>query len=392
MLLRGIHDDRLLSPVDIAVSIYVPIFAGETDTRAPEDRVKNSFEEAAEIMCDRGVEKRARDAILDRARGTIGDLDFRERRPPSLAVFATEDYAQALACPITIPETTVVGHRFYIVPLLPLINANTSFFVLALSASGARLLECDDYGWTDRTPPHLPTGPEVRAETNYQPIREGNPAASHRKYVADATGAHSYEAPDELKKTELIEFIRRLSSALEGHLHDDRRPIVVIADPDIGGHFRKLTKLRQLTDHMVDLNPHGLGDERLVAEARRVRKSPEQAAIADFVDLANARLDRAEPTVAIRLEEIVGAAHYGQVDAVMVAAGETVWGHFDEGNATVVTHGTPNREDDELLNDIVAETLLNGGRAFSADRQKLPRQSFAVATLRYPTSGDQAER
>lgn len=281
------------------------------------------------------------------------------------------------------PEITVVGHRFYIVPLLPLINAGGSFFVLAVSACGARLLECEEYGWTDRTPPHLPRAPDVVAETDYQPTTEGSPVARHRKYTNAATGAHSYESPDELWKVELIEYLRRLSSAIEDHLKDDRRPIILVADPDVGGHFRKLTGLRQLSEQLVDLNPNGLSDERLVAAARAVWRSPEEAAMAEFVDLVNARLGRADPRVGIRLEEIVSGAHYSRVDAVMVAAGETVWGRFDEANGTAVTHETPNGDDDELLNDIVAETLLKGGRAYSGARQTMPRQSCAVATFRF---------
>ena len=384
MLLRGIEDERLLSPVDVAVSIYIPISASETDTRAPEDRLKNSLDAANETMRARGVDKRTRAAVLEPTRGAVADIDFRQHRAPSLSVFASENFGEVFEWPITVPEITVVGHRFYIVPLLPLINASSSFFVLALNATGTRLLECDDYGWTDRTPAKLPTAPEVRAETDYQPNMEGNPVAPapRRKYVA-ATGTHSFESPDELRKTEFLEYLHRLSAALEEYLRDDRRSIILVADSDIGGHFRKLTKLRQLSDQLIDLNAHGLDNDRLVTTARSLRRPPGQAAIGEFLDVANARLGRSDPRVGTRLEEIVPAAHFSRVDSVMVAAGETVWGRFDEANATVVAHNAPSGDVEELLNEIVAETLLKGGRAFSARRQDVPRRSYAVATFRY---------
>ncbi|HEX9465547.1 MAG TPA: hypothetical protein VGB82_23340 [Alphaproteobacteria bacterium] len=383
MLLRGIDDGLLLSPMDIAVSIYVPIDLTETDLRAPEDHLRQRFTAADEALQARGVDKRRRDAVLAPARRAVADIDLRQHRAPSLVVFASENYGEVFAWPIAVPEITVVGHRFYIVPLLPPINAGGSFFTLALSANGARLLECDEYGWIDRTPPHLPRAPDVVAETDYQPTTEGSPVARHRRYTGAATGAHSYESPDELRKAELIEYLHRLSSALEAHLHGDRRPIILVADPDIGGHFRKLSGLRQLNEQAVDLNPNGLTDHELVAAARTVWRPPEQAVVAEFVDLVNARLGRADPRVGIRVEDIVAGAHYSRVDAVMVAADKTVWGRFDEAEGTVVAHEAPAGDDDELLNDIVAETLLKGGRAFSAPWQNVPRQSVAVATFRY---------
>lgn len=110
---------------------------------------------------------------------------------------------------------------------------------------------------------------------------------------------------------------------------------------------------------------------------------PELDAELDGVlEQVDARLGAAEPTVAIRLEEILGAAVEGRVDAVVVAEDETLWGRFEPGY-TLAAHGKPGPDDEDLLNQAAILTLRNGGRAFAAPRERLPRQVPAAAVLRF---------
>lgn len=107
-----------------------------------------------------------------------------------------------------------------------------------------------------------------------------------------------------------------------------------------------------------------------------------RAELDGVLEQINARLGTAEPTVAIRLEEILGAATEGRVDTVVVAEDETLWGRFEPGQA-LVAHGKPGPDDEDLLNQAALLTLRNGGRAFALPRERLPRQVPAAATLRF---------
>lgn len=383
MLLPGIDDDVLLSPLESAVSIYLPVDPTVTDERAHLDRLDELFSNAAQILRDRGVDKRTCEAILQPGREAAAQLDFREHRPPAVVVFTSRDFARAFELPISVGPHVSVGHRFWIRPLLPLINGGPSFFVLALNASRGRLLECYSGGWIDRTPDVLRHPPDVAGETDFQPTAAGNPASSRRKTATGTVGSHSYEAPDELRKTETIEYLRRVSTVLEDILKDDHRSVILAADPAIGGHFRKLTGLRQLASDGISVNPNGLSNDELAAAARRVHHSPEEYARAEVLDRINARAYSGDPAVAIRLNDVVGAAHYGRVDSVVVAADESVWGRFDDATGVLTVHNRPQRYDDELLNEIVSETLRKGGHAYALAKHELPRQSLAVAMLRY---------
>ena len=86
--------------------------------------------------------------------------------------------------------------------------------------------------------------------------------------------------------------------------------------------------------------------------------------------------------MAIRLEEILAASLEGRVDRVVVAEDEALWGRFELGQSLAV-HGKPGPDDEDLLNQAAVLTLRNGGRAFAAPRERMPRQAPAVATLRF---------
>ncbi len=359
MLLPGIDDDVLLSPTETAVSLYLAIDPEITDARAHANRLGALFSAAEEMLHRRGASPRACDAVLGPGRDAAARFDLRDRRPPAIGVFCGAGLGRLVELPIPVDTDVSVGHRFLVRPLLPLINSG-SFMVLALNAARGRLLECDtNGGWADRTPDMLRHPPDVAEETDFQPTSAGTPAARHRK----AASGSSYEDPEAVRKVELIEELRRLSSAVEDALKDDHRPVILVADPAIGGQFRKLTGLRQLVPEGASLNPNGLSNDKLAACGRAVYRSPEAVARAELAERISARAHSGDGPVATRLNEVVSAAHYGRIDAVLVAEHVSVWGHFDEANDTLTVHNHPQPEDDELLNEIVSETLRKGGRA-----------------------------
>ena len=100
------------------------------------------------------------------------------------------------------------------------------------------------------------------------------------------------------------------------------------------------------------------------------------------LDQVNARLGAAEPTVSIRLEDILAAAFEGRVDAVVVAENETLWGKFRPGEP-LEAHESADGLDEDLVNLAAVQTLRTGGRAFSVPRAHMPRQAAAVALFRY---------
>lgn len=356
----------LLAPAACTVSVYLSINPGEHDRRAPDARLRGLIQLADERLERRGMDLRARNAILEPLRQFAADADFARHRDPCLALFTKWEDAPAAGMtttplPWTRPDEVVVGPDFHIKPLLPMLALDRRFNILALSKSNVRLLSATPFDWTAVPLQALPI--EAQAELDSRPAAE---AAS----------------TDEARLALIVADPRRIAVAVKAALGDDPAPVVLVADPHVAGHFAKHAQLRGLHPSVLHLNPFALTEADLHGKVVELMQPDLQSELDGVLEQVNARLGTAEPTVAIRLEEILAAAQEGRVDSVVVAEDETLWGRFEPGQP-VTAHGKPGPDDEDLLNQAAVLALRNGGRAFAVPRERLPRQAPAAATLRF---------
>jgi hypothetical protein len=192
------------------------------------------------------------------------------------------------------------------------------------------------------------------------------------------------ESPEELRKTQLIEYLRRVIHAVEERTAGEQAPLVLVAQPEIQGHVRALAKTLSLVEGGVELDPEALEEGELHRHAyelvRPIFASGREREMERFTSLLGAGDARAATVP----EEIVKAARHGRVATLFVAKNERLWGRFDEANDRVVVHGSPTPEDEDLLDRAAIDTLLQGGRVEVVTREELPRPGLLMAAvLRY---------
>ena len=355
---------RLLPPVICGISIYMPIDTEQRDPRAPDARLRGLIDQAAQILDRRGHEAAG---LLEPLRGFLATADFASHRDPGLALFVGEGSGEiggqvfeVVSLPVQPDEFVTVGPDFHVKPLLPLLAADRRFGILALSKANVRLLTATPFTWAEVPLETLPI--EAQAELD-----------SRRAAEAAAT---------EVRKELLVSNPRYIATAVKAAIGEDPAPIVLVADPNVGSAFLQDVSIRQLHPEPLHLNPFALSDQELHARVLEIMQPSLGSELDEMIDKVNARLGTAESTVAIRLEEILTAGREGRVDAVLVATDETLWGH-PKPDGSVVAHGTASTDDEDLVNLAALLTLRQGGRAFACPRERIPRQSPAVATLRF---------
>jgi hypothetical protein len=304
-----------------------------------------------------------REAVLRTARNALRKIEPELHHQQGFAIFAKMSSAGGLSLPQPIPSLAMVGTRFYIKPILGLLDRNPAFHILAASAGKARLLSCDHYAWTEVPIGFADGAREIVAETSFQ---EGG-----------------YESSHEVHKSQLMEYVRRVSGAVEERLRDDAAPLVLAAEPELLGHFRKHGHLPRLMEPGLNINPHALGDSDLHGRALELVLANTGSLAEQTLEKIHARLSAGEVTVAIQPDQIVTAALHGRVDAAVVAVDENLWGAVNASGGKVTARGKPLRNDEELLNLIVVETLKRGGRAYAVPHEAMPRNALAAALLRY---------
>ena len=362
----------LLAEADPAVSIFLPIDPAGADPHAPAAALRRLAGEAEAILGRCGTDPERSAAAMASAHDTVAGLDFAQHREPGLALFLAPGLAHVLPLPKAPPaEAVVVGRHFHIKPLLPVLaHSRLRFNILALSASNARLFSASAYAWEDLPLDALP--PEVEA------------TAIAMEDAAHAAGTPA-AAPEELRHSLVVEQLRTMAYAVRKQLADDPAPLVLVAEPQAAGHFRKLAAphLHQLQAEELHTNPFAMTGAELHARVAAMMAPALDTELSRALEQIEARLGTAEPNVAIRLEEILAAAHQGRVDTVVVAEDETLWGHFDPATGKLTTHGTQGRHEEDLVNEAAVATLRTGGRAFAVPQAQMPRRSPAAALLRF---------
>jgi hypothetical protein len=360
--------DRLSTLLDSAapaVSIYLPIDPEQRDIRAPEVRLRRRIEEADTQLAQAGVENGRRSALLAPARAAQA-TDFARHRDPGLALFLAEGWSEILSLPAAPAEMLVIGPHFHIKPLLPMLERNRRFHILALSAGNARLLSATAYDWSEIELTALPD--EVQAELDSTAaVRAGEDTAKSKR---------------EQRRALMLQDPHRVAYAVRAALGTDRAPIILAAEPQVAGRFRKVAQLPQLRPETIALNPFALTDAELHARAMAVIGPAIEEEANALIEQVNARLGAGEHTVTIRLDEILAAGQEGRIDAVAVALDEALWGRYEPGRP-LSPHGQPAPGEEDLLNLAAIEALRTGARAYALPRARLPRQAPAVATLRF---------
>ena len=358
-----IDPDRLrglLEPADPVLSVYVRFDPDQRDLRGPEADLRRLTGEARAQLAEHGLDDVQRQALLapleELARANLAD-----HRDPGVAIFARADGVDVVQLPEALPEMVVVGRHAHLKPLLPALERYRRFHILALSSARARLVTATPYSWEERRLEALPTAQQ--AELDSLPAGDPITQAAERMRLITEDPNH-------------------VVHALRAALGPDAGPIVLVAEPQVAGHFIKAGGLPELLADRVAVNPFALADEEILNRALAVIEPVLRAEADAVLDQVQARLGAAERNVAIRLEEILAAGVEGRVDAILVAGDEILWGRYTPGHVLTAS-GHRARGDEDLINMAAVQAMRTGARAFARPRAELPRQVPAAATLRF---------
>jgi hypothetical protein len=367
------------------VSIFLPTHVAGREVRRGGIRLRQLVDAAADQLIRMEMRRREAAAILRPALEKAEDAEFWRHQDRGLALFVAPGFFRSCQVPLDFEEQVVVGPRFLVRPLLPLVGAANRFLVLTLSSARARVFEATARGIRERHDMRLPAGvAEVAAATVYQTTRHGNPVPGTRPGTAGrAAETHGFgEDAEEQHKTQIIDYLHRTNAALEDGLRGDRTPIVLAAQPEMRGHFLAIADLPSLVPEVVDVNPDALDadelHERALDAAKPVLESGRRDALNQLRELLGAHSARAsaEPQI------IVKAARHGRIDTLFVADRGHLWGRFDEAADQMATHESAESGDEELVNYAAVQTLLNGGQVEAARREELHGKVMG-ALMRY---------
>lgn len=368
-----------------AVTITMPCHVPGEDIRQNPIRLKNLVNDALTRLVAQGYGKDDSLALLEPARRLIDDAPFWAEGRRGLALFLSPAFSKIVEFNEPIEEMATCSKHFRIAGVLPYSPASeVDFFVLAISEDRAALYRAGRDDMQEQAA-QLPQGiAAVTGQSGYEQNVQGNPVTASG--AGDQSGfgpsVHATGAsPEDLHKTQLLNYLDKLSTAVKTAVGGSQRPIVVVARAEIAGNFRKQSELGSLWPKQLDLNPWAVD----VAELHRLAwpviephfAAQTSKALDLFSRLHGSGRATSEPT------ELVKAANSGRMDTLILSQGSHLWGRFDEAADRVETREKPGPADEDLLDLVAQQTLLNGGQVRLVAPDQLPAGARAAGIMRF---------
>ena len=365
------------------VSIYLPTHEKGREIRQDPIRLKNALTSVATRLAQ-SLPRRDIDPLLAPARELVEDSLFWRYQRNGVAIFLAPGLFQVHKLPIEVEEMQVIGPRPYIKPLLRLLAADGTYFCVAASAGDARLYEGTRFGLSELDAGLPRSVDEVAAATDYESLQYASPPARPRTAAHVGMPVQTFgDSPEEQRKTQLVIHLRRLGTALAEALGNGRRPVVLVAAPEVRGHLRAQATDVEFLDEDVPVDPKSLSEEELHAKTYAVVRPLFEHSRSEALERFRAHAGAGSPLASDELATIVEAARFGRVDTLFVAENARVWGYFDEA-ADRVEFADPDLPGSEDLTDYAGlQTLLAGGTVHLLAEAEMPADRPLLALLRY---------
>jgi hypothetical protein len=307
----------------------------------------------------------------------IEDYKFWQHQSDGLAIFLNHDEFHYYTLPVYFEEFSYVSDHFYLKPLMPYMNDNAQFYLLALSLKGARLFEgfahqIDEIEMDDLFPATFKDSVGYDYEEKNLQFHTGQSRNDKAMY-------HGHGKGKEDEKTEILKFFRDINKGLMEVLHDKNAPLVLAAVDFLVPLYRKVNEYKYLKDEFIPGNPEHEDITLLHEKARDILREyfnrNRKEKIAAFEKALS------ETKASYKEVEIVPAAINRRVDTLFVRNREDMWGIFDNEQNKVLLRDEKSEQNVCLLNLATVHTILNGGDVFLLDAEEMPEPASKLNAI-----------
>ncbi|XAS74904.1 hypothetical protein V3G39_09480 [Dermatophilaceae bacterium Sec6.4] len=298
-----------------------------------------------------------------------------------LAMFLRPDYTRTFKVAAPMPELATVGDRPVIGPMVRLFSGDERFLLLALSQRDVRLMQGTRETVEQVSVTELPTS--LLETVDPQEPRSNTMARSADRATRGGPAVfYGHGAGDQdLKKEEVLRFLRSVDNGLHDVLAAETAPMVLFGLEQLVSPYREITTYGHVLDEAIELNPDQLRVEQLHEAAWPIlekRLRDERGQVIDRFH-ESAAMGRASAD----LPAVVEAAAQGRIETLFVKADPWCWEQAAGNDLPIVALGTEDRYADcEHVDAAAVATLNNSGQVYATSETFIPGWQVA-AIFRY---------
>jgi hypothetical protein len=363
-----------------AVSIYTPV--SRIGDKQDAIRYKNILVQAEKQLIGAGMRPTEARSMLEEDFALVQDPDYwMHLGTDGLAVFRSGSTSLRYHLPMSFRELVVVGKRFHIKPLFPLL-ASEQYLVLALSKNSVRLFRGDRHTINEIELPEGTPASMAEALQYDDPERQlqyhtgAGSAAGRRPAVFHGQGV----GIDEKKET-LTRYFQMVDKSLFPMLEDEEFPIMLAGTEELHAVYQRITSSQTILPGGITGNVKDLPVEEFHRQAWQIASEyyyeGEKVVMRDFHDNLAGKL------AVDNVNSVLTAAFDGRVDTLFVAEDEEIWGEFDQNTRQVVVSDREGELAEDLLDQAVVWTFRKKGKIYVKKREDMPVDSPICALLRF---------
>jgi hypothetical protein len=359
------------------LSLFMPTAKGRNEVRQNPTRFKNLLAEAEAFLSGRGTSSSFTIEFFDPLRKLVPHTFFWASQSAGLAVFRSPEMFLTYRLPMECHELVTIADHFHVKPLIPFLERDRRFYVLALSQKETRLLQCSFQQATKLAPRDMPESlaealkyDDPQRQLQFHTRTQGS-GGGRRAAMFHGQGVGIDEGKDNI-----LRYFQQVNKSLEPVLREEKAPLVLAAVDYLSPIYKEANTYPYLREQFIEGNPEPLSSEELQTRAwpivEALFRKEEEKAISTFEEKAGLGLTSTNE------KEVVPAAHYGRVDSLFVAVDQELWGVFDGVKSKVLLHDNQKPDNYDVLNFAAVHTLLHGGRVFALNRTRVPAGLIAA--------------
>ncbi len=364
------------------ISIFFPTHrAGyEVNEKIDQLSLKNRVREISKELESWQLDNRAIKHLLQPINDLVNDTGFWNKQSDGLAIFRNKDYFEYFTLPVSFQEFSYISDHYYLKPMIPYLNDDGKFYLLALSLSEVKLYsgsphQMDEIALENLLPDKLQDVVGYDFKEKHLQVRSGQTATNEGMY-------HGHGKGNEEEKTEILKYFRAINKGLMQFLTKRERPLILAAVEYLVPLYKEANTYKNLRKDFIPGNPEHENPNILHEKARGLlgnyfNKARQQRIAAFEQALKNAKASFKE-------EAIVPAAYNQRIDTLFVKQGEEMWGVYDKINNAIKPREQQSQFKTCLLNFAVVHTILNDGRAYLLEEAEMPEPNAKLnAIYRY---------
>jgi hypothetical protein len=368
------------------ISMYMPTHRAGRDQQQDPIRLKNLMAEAERKLMEFGVRKPQVHKMLAPTEELLLDRDFWQHQGDGLAAFLADGFSKFHRLPDRFDEMVVVSGSFYVKPLLPLVNGNKDFYVLALSLNNVKLFRGTRDSFHEVELKDMPTSMDQALQ-----IEDLQKNIGFHTGTQNTVGGTGGERPaifyrqgvEDNRKDDILRYFQKVNDGLTRQLDEVSIPMVIAGVDYLHPLYRSTSSYRNILEEGIIGNPDRQDGKELHNHAWKLVEplfmKNQQEALERFAELHGQQKGLASSD----LEPVVRAAVGGRVETLIVPLGVQQWGRYDPDADSVRLDPEPTPWNDDLLNFAAVQTLLNSGNVYAVPQDQLPNHEEIAAIYRY---------